>query len=114
MVVLDRRLPARLNELSDRPEGSLPFLTRPDEDLIGTIINGNEKVEIIVQRVAYDKNGPLWLFSTKTLSAIPDLFADVTAVSGEHRLPPFLVHTRVLHLALVHWLAIFLASHSST
>jgi MscS family membrane protein len=39
-VVLDRRLPAKLNEISDKPEGSLAFLTRPDEDLVGTIDTG--------------------------------------------------------------------------
>ncbi|MGD0470256.1 MAG: hypothetical protein ABSA54_17890, partial [Terriglobales bacterium] len=36
-VVLDRRLPARLNEVSDEPEGSMPDPLNPDEDLIGTI-----------------------------------------------------------------------------
>jgi MscS family membrane protein len=28
-VIMDRRLPARLNQLSNRPEGSLAFPTQP-------------------------------------------------------------------------------------
>ena len=36
-VVLNRRLPARLNEISDRPEGTATSLLRPDLYLVGTI-----------------------------------------------------------------------------
>src|ERR1700752_1262576 len=34
--VLARRLPARLNQRSDKPEGSLPDPLKPEEDLVGT------------------------------------------------------------------------------
>jgi hypothetical protein len=37
-AVLDRRLPARLDQISDEPEGSVPDPLRPNEDVIGTII----------------------------------------------------------------------------
>src|SRR5580765_3636567 len=36
-VVLDRRLPPRLTELSDRPEGSLANPLKPDRDVVGTV-----------------------------------------------------------------------------
>src|ERR1044071_8790428 len=36
-IVLDRRLPARINEISDKSEGSLLNPLKPDEDFIGTI-----------------------------------------------------------------------------
>lgn len=108
-VVLDRRLPARLNELSDRPEGSLPFLTKPDLDLIGTISSStNGQVDILVERVASQKNGPVWLFSRQTLDLIPDVFDEVKAVSVEDALPTFLVRTRLAGVALFEWLAVFL------
>ena len=35
-TVLDRRLPPRLQQLSDRPEGSLSDI-RVDQDVVGTI-----------------------------------------------------------------------------
>ena len=46
-VVLDRRLPARLNELSDKPEGSMPNPLRPDEDLVGTIVTARGSLDIL-------------------------------------------------------------------
>ncbi len=104
-VTLDRRLPARLNEVSDRPEGSQAFLTRPDEDLVGTIRTENGDVNIIVEKVARGKNGSVWLFSAKTLDAVPDLFREAETISVEQALPGFLVHTRVLQIALFEWLA---------
>src|SRR5690242_10085937 len=36
-LVLDARLPARLHEISDKPEGSLANPLKPDQDVIGTI-----------------------------------------------------------------------------
>ena len=46
-VVLDSRLPARLPELSDRPEGSLTNPFKPNQDVIGTIETSNGPLDII-------------------------------------------------------------------
>jgi MscS family membrane protein len=105
--VLDRRLPARLNELSDRPEGSLIFPTRPDEDLVGAISSGDGTVDILVERVSPNKKPPVWLFSRKTLDSIPDLYEEIDEVPVENLLPGFLVHTRIAQIALFEWLAVF-------
>jgi MscS family membrane protein len=107
-VVLDRRLPARLNELSDRPEGSLAFLTRPDQDLVGTITDGSDTTDIMVERVTRAKSGSVWLFSKKTLDSIPELFSEADALSVESVLPQFLVRTRIAQVALGEWLGILL------
>ena len=105
-VVLDRRLPARLNQLSDRPEGSLPFLTKPNVDLVGTISNGKYKVDILLERVGGEKSGQVWLFSRRTLDAVPELFDEVNTISVERALPGFLVHTRIGQVALFEWVGI--------
>src|SRR4030088_3653045 len=62
-MVLDRRLPARLNQLSDKPEGSLPDPLKPDEDLVGTISTANGELNILVERVDRGKVGKVWVFS---------------------------------------------------
>jgi MscS family membrane protein len=36
-AVLDSRLPARIDEISDRPEGRLANPLRPDQDVVATI-----------------------------------------------------------------------------
>jgi MscS family membrane protein len=104
-VVLDLRLPPRLNEISDNPQGSRSDLANPDTDLVGTITIDNEKTPIQVERVTRGKNSPVWLFSSKTLDAIPNVYDQVSAVPVERVVPAFLVETRIAHIALFQWLA---------
>src|ERR1700720_4300052 len=75
-VVLDRRLPARLTQLSDQPDGAPSDPLKPQE-LVGTISSDNGNVDITVERVDRGKSGQLWLFSSKTLDATADLYGEV-------------------------------------
>ena len=50
-VVLNSRLPVRVNVLSDRAEGSLVNPLKPDEDIIGTINTARGPLELIVERI---------------------------------------------------------------
>ena len=106
-VVLDRRLPARLNQLSDKPEGSLPDPLRPNEDWIGTISTSKGDLNILLERVDRGKAGQVWLFSRKTLDSIPDVFEELSTPAVEKILPPFLINTRVGTVPLFEWLAVF-------
>ena len=106
-VVLDRRLPARLTQLSDEPEGSLPDPLRPDEDIVGTIPTANGDLDILMERVDRGKAGKIWLFSRKTLKSIPDVFQELSTPAVERFLPEFLVKTRVAAIPLFEWLAVF-------
>ncbi len=103
-VVLDRRLPPLLNQLSDRPEGSLSNPLKPNEDFVGTISSTNGNVDIILERVDRGKAGLLWLFSARTLQLIPDLYSE-TDVPVESLLPDFL-NTRFAGIQLYEWLAV--------
>jgi len=105
-VVLDRRLPARLNQLSDRPEGSMAYQAEPNLDLVGTIDSASGDVDIVVERVDRGKAGSLWLFSAKTLDSIPDLYNEANTVSIENVIPAFLVDTRIVRIPLYEWLAL--------
>jgi len=104
-AVLDRRLPARLNKLSDSPAGSLAFVSKPNQDLVGTIESAGEQVDIIVERVAPGGGQPIWLFSKETLDEVPNLFADLDTQSVEDVLPRFLVNTKIAQAPLFEWLA---------
>jgi len=105
-VVLDRRLPARLNQLSDKPEGSLPDPLKPDEDLVGTISTANGDLDILVERVDRGKVGKVWLFSRSSLQSIPAVFEELGAPAVERILPEFLIKTRLATIPLFQWLAI--------
>ena len=69
--VLDRRLPARLNELSARPEGSQYFPGQARHGPCGDNRQPGWHHDIVLQRVDRGKNGAVWLFSKETLDAIP-------------------------------------------
>jgi len=105
-VIMDRRLPARLNELSDRPEGSLTYPAKPDQDLVGTISGESGNIDLLLERVDREKAGRLWLFSAHTLNSVPDLYAEMDIESSGSMLQSFLTRTRIAHIPLIHWLAI--------
>jgi MscS family membrane protein len=106
-IVLDRRLPARLNSLSDKPEGSIPDPLKPDEDLVGTISTAKGDVDILVERVDRGRLGKTWLFSRETLQTIPDVFPELNMPAVEKILPEFLVKRRVANIPIFEWLALF-------
>ena len=105
-VVLDRRLPPKLNQLSDLPEGSLSDPLHPDREQVGTIRSDNRNVDIVVERLDRGKSGSVWLFSSQTLAAIPDLYDEVDQVSVDRLLPDFLITTRFATVSLFEWLAV--------
>jgi MscS family membrane protein len=105
-IVLDRRLPARLLVLSDRPEGSLSTLN-PDEDPVGTIPSVQGDVEILVERVPGGRTGHIWLFSKQTLDKIPDLFNELDEVRIDKVLPKFLSDTKIAGVSLFNYVGVF-------
>jgi MscS family membrane protein len=105
-TILDRRLPPRLNQLSDAPEGSLSNLLHPDQETVGTIESANGDVDIVLERTEQGQSGFVWLFSRKTLDLIPDLYDEINVVSIENILPDALVSTRFIRIPLYEWLAV--------
>jgi MscS family membrane protein len=105
-TVLDLRLPPRLNEISDLPEGSRSDLANPEQDQIGTVTTDKGKTEILVDRVVRGKNQPVWLFSSKTLDLVPELYEDLSTVPVETLVPAFLIETRIAQIPLFHYLAL--------
>ncbi len=106
-TVLDRRLPGRLLELSDSPDGSLSTL-KTDQDLVGTISSAKGGVDILVERVARTKAGSLWLFSRETLDRIPGLFEEINEIDVDTILPPVLWNTQIAGIALFNWIGVLM------
>jgi hypothetical protein len=106
-VVLDTRLPA-LIEISDRPEGRLTNPLRPDDEVVATITTINGPLEIMLELVHRQNGPPIWLFSPRTLEAIPGAFSEVDLFSLDQHLPAFLVKPRMAGIRLFNWLALLL------
>jgi MscS family membrane protein len=107
-VVLDSRLPARIDEISDRPEGGLANPLRPDQDVVATITMAMGPIDIVLERVRPQDGPPVWLVSRRTLETIPDAYAEVDVFSLEEHLPALLVKPRIGGIRLFNWLALFL------
>ena len=107
-VVLDTRLPARIDEISDRPEGRLTNPLRPDEEVLATIPTTSGPLNIMLELVRRQDGPPIWLFSARTLEAIPGAFSEVDLFSLDQHLPAFLVRPRMVGIRLFNWLALVL------
>ncbi len=77
-VVLDARLPARLTQLSDVPEGSRSNPLLRDQEVIGTVNSAQGDVEIVLIRRPGENATPVWLFSRRTLDSVPVVYEEIT------------------------------------
>ena len=107
-AVLDARLPPRLDELSDVPEGSRANPLTPNLDLVGTISGPRGDLDITVERVERGPTGAIWLFSSRTLDSIPAQDHEVMRSRVDMALPRVLTTTRVAGVRLFEWLAVLL------
>lgn len=105
---MDRAFAGSLRRLSTRPEGN-PESGINDQQTIGTFSSGEADVPVLLVRVNDANGGKIWLFSTETLSKVPDLYDNLQAHRIEKELPQGLVQTLVLGLPLWQWLALLAA-----
>ena len=104
-VVLDNTV-YDLGAISDEPEGRPEAGLPRNRQLIGRVETDKGTFSMYLERVPRDDGVMIWQFSNVTVSRIPDLYRDLTyGIVGE-RLPPFLVETRVLRLALWQWIGL--------
>jgi MscS family membrane protein len=107
-VVLDTRLPARLQEVSDDPAGSRVNPLRPDQDIVGTIQAETGDFDILVERVSRGTTGRVWLFARATLDQIPAIFDEGRLVSIDRFIPGWLTRPRMAGVRLFNWFALLL------
>jgi MscS family membrane protein len=107
-VVLDSRLPARLTDLSDQPEGRPDNPLKPDRDVLGTITTTRGPFDLAVERFARGKAAPVWLFSRETLSAVPDAYEEINLIKVDRFLPDAVAKPRIAGVRLFDWLAVLL------
>jgi MscS family membrane protein len=88
--VLDRKLPAKLNNVSNDPLGTLSDPVDSKRELIGSVVTEDGSLDIFLQRVDH-KGVPIWLFSRETLVGIPDVYNEINSTTVEHYVPDFLL-----------------------
>jgi MscS family membrane protein len=107
-VLMDRAFVGSLRRLSTRPEGN-PENGSPDQQTIGIFSYGDADVPVVLVRVGGPNSGKIWLFSSETLSKVPELYDNLEAHQVENKLPQSLVQNVFLGMPLWQWLALFAA-----
>ena len=107
-VVLNTRLPARLAQLSDIPEGSGANPLRPDQEVVGTVSSTTQgNIEIVLARVKRGQAPPVWLFSSATLDSIPAVYDEINERRDQSLLGRFLPAHRG-PLRILEWASVLL------
>jgi MscS family membrane protein len=107
-VLMDRAFVGSLRRLGTRSDGNPEFGT-VDQQTIGTFSSGDADVPVILVRVNDPNSGKVWLFSSDTLSRVPELYENLEAHQVENKLPQSLVRNVFLGMPLWQWLGILAA-----
>ena len=109
-LVLDRGVTLRLDRLSRQPEGHLGDGLSAELEQIGTVrLEDDEDLAIILRRVQPAGAAPIWLYSTETLSRVPEVAAQLEPRLAERIWPEWAQQRRFLSLPLFVWLNSLLA-----
>jgi len=107
--VMDNTLAGSLRSVSTQPEGVPQEGVPLGRQKVGTMASGDVEVDLDLVRVTDTSAGKIWLISSDTLAAIPDLYDQVEARQVEHKLPSVLVKHQFAGMPLWQWLALLVA-----
>jgi MscS family membrane protein len=106
--LMDHTFVGSMRRLSNNSDGD-PDYGSVDRQNIGNFANGEADVPVVLVRVADPNYGKIWLFSSDTLSRVPELYDNAEAHQVENKLPQSLVRNVFLGMPLWQWLALFVA-----
>ena len=86
-AVLDERFSGDLEKLSRSPLGDVNDGLSPDLERAGTIVHGDEPVDVLLVRTQPSEGPAIWLVSSQTLREVPGIFRDLRAPELESLMP---------------------------
>lgn len=107
-VILERGFSGKLAMLSNKPEGYPNDNLPPSKERVGTIKTSLGSLDILLERVQRGNNPPVWLFSSETLTQVPEIYKELDVRTIDSYLPKFLVKTWFLWFPLWQWFSILL------
>jgi MscS family membrane protein len=105
ITILDRRLPAHLDQLSNQPDGSVNDNLPLGTDLVGSIPTSTGGLNILVERIRRPE-GLIWLFSSATLERVPEAYSELNPHSIDEYLPAWLSKRGWFSIPLWQWIAL--------
>jgi MscS family membrane protein len=107
-VVMDRAFTGNLRRISSQPEGTPQEDIPLDRQRVGVLSAGEVEADLDLVRVSDPGGARIWLFSSETLSKVPDLYDQLQVRQAESRLPGFLVRNQLLGMPIWQWLSILI------
>jgi MscS family membrane protein len=107
-ALVDHAFVGRVGPVSDHREGSTEAGIPRDRERIGEFRVPGSDVNVELVRVSEPGSDEIWLFSSQTLAAVPELFTQLEVSRIDSRLPGFLVTDRVFSTPLWRWVAFLL------
>jgi MscS family membrane protein len=105
--VLDTRL-RDVSQLSDQAEGSRANPDTPGLEVVGTIRTAAGPLDIVLERQPRAAGGAIWLYSSRTLQAIPGVYEEIV-LARNAVLPAALTTVRVGGIRLIEWMVMLVA-----
>jgi len=102
--VLDQGLSVSATTLSSKPEGNLDDGLPVHREVVGVAKTKKGQYKILLERVQKEKNPPVWLFSSETLSLVPRIYEEIDIPWLERQLPAVLTEKYLAGLPLYRWI----------
>jgi MscS family membrane protein len=107
-ALMDNAFVGRVGAISERPEGSAQAGVAQDHERVGVFRIDERETDVDLVHVAEAGGGEVWLFSSETLAAVPELYDKLETGEIESHLPGFLGTTRFFSTPLWRWIAFLL------
>ena len=107
-ALVDHAFVGRVGPVSDHREGSTEAGVPRNRERIGEFRLPASNVSVELVRVSDPGSDEIWLFSSQTLAAVPELFTELEVSKIDSGLPSFLVTERVFSTPLWRWIAFLL------
>ncbi|HEX7485058.1 MAG TPA: mechanosensitive ion channel domain-containing protein [Vicinamibacterales bacterium] len=108
-VLLDRGLTVDLDRLSRKPEGEQDQRFGKDHELVGSIESQSGKRDVLLVRVQYGDQPPIWLFSPETLHDVPAVHQEYEPSFLEEYLPRAFIQGYGVQYRLWSWVVMLAA-----
>ena len=105
-VVLERGFSGKSGILGSKLEDHPDFSA--SKEIIGTIETASGSLDVLLEKVRSGDGPPVWLFSSETLTKIPEFYQELDLRSLDRYFPRFMTRTSFLWFPLWQWMYILL------
>jgi MscS family membrane protein len=95
--------------ISDSPQGAADDGLPVDRERVGPLKISDNKIDILLVRVADPQSGRIWLISSDTLANVPELFDEIEENWLDRFMPEVLLNHALFSISLAQWI-VWLAS----